>query len=96
MANIGLTTIMSTPSSAAPEQSPEKIRNAARQFESLLIEQMLKSARDSGSGDWTGSSDDQTGSPMTDMAEQQFAQMLASNGGLGLAKMVVDGLDRKR
>jgi Rod binding domain-containing protein len=28
------------------------------------------------------------------MAEQQFAQLLASNGGVGLAKLVVNGLSR--
>jgi len=96
MTEIGANTILSTTSAAAPERSPEKIRDAAKQFESLLIEQMLKSARESGSGDWTGSSEDQTATPLSDMAEQQFAKLLAANGGLGLAKMVVEGLQRKR
>ncbi len=100
MAEISLNTILSGTSSGtsnvAPGRNPEKIRDAATQFESMMIEQMLKSARESGSGDWTGSSEDQTGAPMSDMAEQQFAQLMAANGGLGLAKMVVEGLERKR
>jgi flagellar protein FlgJ len=96
MTEIGANTILSTTAVAAPERDPKKIRDAAQQFESLLIEQMLKSARESGSGDWTGSSEDQTGTPLSDMAEQQFAQLLAANGGLGLAKMVVEGLQPKR
>ena len=75
--------------------SPEKIRRAASQFEALMIGQMLKSAHEAASGDWTGTSDDETGSSILEMAEQQFAQTLASSGGLGLAKMVVNGLTAK-
>jgi flagellar protein FlgJ len=95
MSEIGLNTILSMPGPSSTEQNPGRIRDAAKQFESLLIEQMLKSARDSGSGDWTGTSEDPTGSTMTEMADQQFAQLLASNGGMGLAKMVVEGLERR-
>lgn len=80
---------------ARTPQKPEPVGKAAKDFEALLIEQMLRSAREAGSGDWMGSADDQTGMPLGEMAEQQFAQMLASNGGLGLAKLVVDGLGRQ-
>jgi peptidoglycan hydrolase FlgJ len=96
MSEIGLNTILSTQATpSSTEQNPAKVRDAAKQFESLLIEQMLKSARESGSGDWNGTSEDQTGAPLSEMADQQFAQLLASNGGMGLAKLVVDGLERK-
>lgn len=76
-------------------QKPQPIGKAAKDFEALLIEQMLRSAREAGSGDWMGSADDQTGMPLGEMAEQQFAQMLAGNGGLGLAKLVVGGLGKQ-
>ena len=33
-----------------PKEDPEKIKNAARQFESLLIAQMLKSTQDTEGG----------------------------------------------
>jgi Rod binding domain-containing protein len=33
---------------------------------------------------------------MSELAEQQFAKVLASSGGLGLAKLVVSGLERNR
>jgi len=69
---------------------PGKTENAAEQFESLLIEQMLKSARAGGGGEWFG--EDSAAAPLAEMAEQQFAQLLASNGGVGLAKMVSAGL----
>jgi flagellar protein FlgJ len=92
MSEIGLNTILSTSTGKNIEKDPAKIQEAAKQFESMLIEQMLKTARESGSGDWFGT--DQTGAPLAEMAEQQFAQLLASNGGLGLAKLVVNGLIR--
>ncbi|MGI8991044.1 MAG: hypothetical protein ACR2I2_15880 [Bryobacteraceae bacterium] len=73
---------------------PVKVRNAAREFESFLIAQMLKSARDSGSQGWMGTGDDQTGASAVEMAEQQFAQALSSAGGLGLARMVEASLNK--
>ncbi len=76
--------------------TPEKIRQAASQFEALLIGQMLASAREAGSGDWMGTSDDPSGSSLLELSEQQFAQALAAHGGIGLAKMVVDGFAVKR
>ncbi len=72
-------------------KNPEE---AAKEFEALLIEEMLKSARAGGSGDWMGDSEDQSGSALSEMAEQQFAQLLAANGGVGLAKLVANGLSR--
>lgn len=93
MSEISLNTIM-TSSGTNSEPNPKRVQDAAQQFEAMLLQQMLKSARDSGSGDWDGSSEDPTGSSMSEMAEQQFAQLLASKGGLGLAKLVVDGLER--
>ncbi len=95
MSEIGLNSIMTSSGPSSTEKNPAKIRDAAKQFEALLIQEMLKSARASGSGDWSGTAEDPTGATMTDMADQQFAQLLASNGGMGLSKLVVDSLERK-
>jgi peptidoglycan hydrolase FlgJ len=70
------------------------LKDAAGKFEALLISQMLKSARKTDSGSWTGESD-QSGSTMMDMAEQQLAEMLGSQGGLGLARLIVTQLGPK-
>jgi Rod binding domain-containing protein len=80
-------------SSSQGKDSPEKIRKAAADFEAILIAQMLKSARESGGGA-TGDADeeDETNSTVLELGEQQLAQVLAQNGGLGIAKMVVAGL----
>lgn len=85
------------PESAAPQTSrkredPEKIAEAARQFESVLIAQLLKSMRSSGDGGWLGTGEDPTASAAMDMAEEQFAGTLSAQGGLGLAQMVIRGL----
>ena len=79
---------------AAQRDSPAKIHKAATDFEALLLSQMLKSAREAGGGGLTGAGDDdnEANSALLDLGEQQFAQALASNGGLGIAKMVLTGL----
>ena len=79
---------------ATPEQpTPKTAEEAAKQFESLLIAQMLKSARDSGWKSDDGDSDSQN-ETMLDLADQQFAQMLAQKGGLNLSRMILQGLER--
>ena len=79
--------------SSRSQDTPEKVRKAATDFEALLIAQMLKSARESGGG-VTGDADeqDETNSTVMELGEQQLAQTLSHNGGLGLAKMVIAGL----
>jgi Rod binding domain-containing protein len=77
---------------AAPaENDPEKILKAAREFESIWLEQMLHSARPSDEASMTGEPDS-TRDMVLDMADQQVARMLAAQGGLGLAAMVQKGL----
>ncbi len=86
-----------TADSPAPssKDSPEKVQKAATDFEALLIAQMLKSARESGGG-MTGDGDeqDETNATMLELGEQQMAQALSNSGGLGIAKMVVAGLEK--
>ena len=71
------------------------LKDAAGKFESMLIAQMLKSARKTDSGGWTGDAD-QASSSMMDMAEQQLADMLGAQGGLGLANLVMTQLGPKK
>jgi len=76
------------------KDSPEKVAESAKQFESLLIAQMLRQMRESSGGGWMGTGDDQAGMRMTEVAEEQFAQALSSQGGLGLAHMIEDSLQK--
>jgi peptidoglycan hydrolase FlgJ len=81
MSPIGVSPIL-LPAATRP---PEKIRDAASQFEALLIGQILRSARD-------GSSEDPASDCATDFAEQQLANTMAKAGGLGIADLVARGL----
>jgi Rod binding domain-containing protein len=69
-----------------------KVEDAARQFESLLISQMLRSARDANGGSLSGEEQESENDTMMGVAEQQFAQLLSRQGGLGLTRLIVDGL----
>jgi Rod binding domain-containing protein len=75
---------------AAPPagKTPSKLADAARQFESLLIGEMLKSARESDSDGWLGSGSDSGSQSAMGLAETQFAQAISSQGGFGLAKTI--------
>jgi len=74
-----------------------KVAKAAKDFEALMVGQVLKIARESSDGGWLGTgNEDQAGGLAMDIAEQQFAQALAAGGGLGISKLVTDGLARGR
>lgn len=78
---------------APPKDNPTKIKAAATQFEALLIGQMLKSMHDL-EGGWLGTGDDQSASSAMEYGQEMFAQSLANNGGLGLASMVAQGVEK--
>lgn len=72
----------------SPGSKPRDLAGAARQFESLLLSQLLKAACDPQT--MTGGEPDAGSSMAIEMAQEQFAAALASQGGLGLARMVTD------
>ena len=71
--------------------SPENLKRAAREFEALLVNQLLRSVRESSAGGWMGG-EGETGKLMVEVAEQQLARTIAAQGGLGLADLIVEGL----
>jgi len=83
---------------ATADQAPkgndtERLRAAACEFEALLMAQMLKSMQASGMSrlgeDEAGKEND----ALMDMASECFAKALAAGGGLGIAKIVVSGVE---
>jgi Rod binding domain-containing protein len=72
---------------------PAKIRDAAQQFEGLLLAQILSGVSQGGGG-WLGSGEDQSGAAATGFAVQQLAAEIAHQGGLGLANLISVGLER--
>jgi Rod binding domain-containing protein len=71
-----------------------KSTGAAKDFEALLIGQMLHSVRAEGSG-WLDSGEDQSSDAAFGLGEEELAKTLAASGGLGLAKMINAGLNKE-
>ena len=83
--------VMPVPSGTPPDAA--KIRSTAQQFEALLIGELLKTSREAGSSGWLGTGDDDDAGQLgMEVGEQQFAQMLAASGGLGLSKTIEAGM----
>ena len=76
-----------------PKDDPARIVSAAKQFEALLIGQMMKSMHDADGG-WLGTGDDESASSAMEYGQEIFAQSMAQNGGLGLADVVAKGLQK--
>lgn len=71
---------------AARQNSPEALKTAAKQFEALFLNMVMKSMRDASPQD--GIFDNEQSRMYTSMLDQQMSQHL-SNRGVGLADMLV-------
>lgn len=72
------------------QHEKKKIADAARQFEALLIGQILKTACDASTMTGSTGEADAAGSTAIEMAQEQFAAALSARGGLGIATMVTN------
>jgi Rod binding domain-containing protein len=68
-----------------------KIAGAAKDFEALLLGQILRSVHEDGG--WLGTGDDDAGEAAIGLGEEQLARVMASSGGLGLSKLIETGLE---
>ena len=75
-------------------EDPVKVREAAEQFEALLIGQVLRAAREAGGGGGWFGTEEEAGQALGELAEQQLAQTMAAQGGFGLAPLIRQGLER--
>ena len=71
----------------AEANDPKVLREAAKQFESLVTKMMLESMRKASFGDPMFGSDQ--GDMYQDMADDQLAMQLSQGRGLGLADMLI-------
>jgi Rod binding domain-containing protein len=83
---------VSTGGAIPNHKDPAKIHEAAQQFESLLISQLLKTSHEAGGSGWLGTDDDDAGQTGIGFGEEQFARMMASSGGIGLSSLIESGL----
>jgi Rod binding domain-containing protein len=58
----------------------------------LLLAEMLKSIREASGEGWLGAGGEEAGGMMLEVAQEHLAQVLAAQGGLGLAGLVAEGL----
>jgi Rod binding domain-containing protein len=72
--------------------NPQRVKEVAREFESLLIAQLMRGMRGGEEQSWFGASTGQSAGALSEFAEQVVARTLASSGGLGLASLVAQGL----
>lgn len=73
------------------QASPDnKTVKAAKDFESLLLGQILKSVHEENG--WLDSDNDEAGSAAISLGEEQLARMLSASGGIGFAKVIEKGL----
>jgi Rod binding domain-containing protein len=78
-----------------PTKDPAKAAGAAKDFEALLIGQMLQSIREQGSG-WLGGGDDDASATAFGLGEQYLARAISAGGGLGLGRVIERGLSQTR
>ncbi len=100
MLSTSLDSINNLVSAKPPQQSPEALRQAAKQFESLLLLQLTSALN--GSKDDSGDDEDKLfGSDSgTGLAKQMFSEQLATSmaqsGGVGLADLITSKLAEKQ
>lgn len=73
------------------KSTPERVAAAAKEFEAVLLEQMLKEAR---AGASLGEDHDQASQSLREIADQQFARVIANQGGLGVTKVLLESLNK--
>ncbi|BCM25463.1 flagellar assembly peptidoglycan hydrolase FlgJ [Methyloradius palustris] len=76
---------------SAKDNSPEAIKQVAKQFESIFVNMMLKSMRDASPQD--GPFDNEQSRTYTAMLDQQLSQTIASKG-IGLADVLAKQLSK--
>lgn len=81
-------------SNSPPSPSIQEARRVASEFESLLIGQILQSMGSAAEGSlWGG--EDSSATSIVEFAQEHLAKCLAAGGGLGIAKVVEQGLRQK-
>jgi len=82
-----------SPATEGAHGKPANAKEAATQFEGMLIGEMLRSVHESNSGNLDGDEDSDSESDTAySMAADQLAQIMARQGGFGIAKMLTEKL----
>jgi Rod binding domain-containing protein len=76
--------------SGCTSKDPRIIRQVAHEFESLLIEQILKSVK---LGEFSEDGNSASGSMMA-LAQENLARLISQNGGIGMASFLEKALNQ--
>jgi Rod binding domain-containing protein len=76
--------------SSCPAGDPRSLHQVAQEFESLLIEQILKSVK---LGEMSEDSNG-TGGSMMELAQENLARLISQNGGLGVGHFLETALNQ--
>jgi Rod binding domain-containing protein len=90
-------TIASSAPAATSEAKNPKLVNAAQQFESMMLQEMLKPMR-SGEDSWGGDSDKSSDSSMDTISSfgtEAVATAISKGGGLGIARQVIQQVTKE-
>jgi Rod binding domain-containing protein len=91
--SLGNSTAVAGPEALGQNTRGDKIEEAARQFESLLMGELLRASRGHDDG-WLGTGEDGTASSAMGMAEEYLAQGMTAQGGLGITQYVREHLTK--
>jgi peptidoglycan hydrolase FlgJ len=89
-------------SASSSDPKHRKLVDAAQQFEGMLLQELLKPMREHsfGSGDTDSSNGDSDSSGFADtlssFGSESLATAISRSGGLGIAKQVIQQVDRER
>ena len=81
-------------SAAVPARAGRDVAKASKDFEAILVGQLLEKLRGAFSLDETGQSDPRK-KTLTGLADQALAMALSARGGFGIAAMVGQALIRR-
>jgi Rod binding domain-containing protein len=87
--------VLRTDASQTTSGTAAKLKQAAEDFEGLILGQMLQSVRESALSGWKDEPD-QAGAIAIEMAESQLAKVMASQGGLGIAQTLRSNLHHQK
>jgi len=84
------------PIDTTPPMDPAQLKRAgaAKDFEALLVGEMLRAVREEGSG-WLGTGEDQSSEAAFGLGEEQLSRALSASGGFGLSKIIDAGLKKQ-
>ena len=92
---LSVQTMGTTPGIATDDGRHKKLKDAAQQFEAMLLQEMLKPVREQGMFTLAGNDDERSSDAMSSFGTASFAGAIARSGGMGIANSVLRQVERE-